>query len=62
MRKVVIWWLFNEDLRARGREPEEKTTNLASGPIPRVDSLGYIHTFIIQKSQNFVLSPLENGM
>ena len=24
MRKVVIWWLFNDDLRAREREPEKK--------------------------------------
>ena len=30
MRKVVIWWLFNEDLRARGWEPEKKeTTNFS---------------------------------
>ena len=28
--KVVIWWLFDEDLRAREQEPEEKgTTNFA---------------------------------
>ena len=30
LRKVVIWWLFNDDLRARGQEPEKKeTTNFA---------------------------------
>ena len=25
-KKVVIWWLFDDDLRAREREPEEKET------------------------------------
>ena len=25
-KKVVIWWLFNDDLRAREREWEEKRT------------------------------------
>jgi hypothetical protein len=30
MRKVIIWWLFIDNLRARGREPEKKeTTNSA---------------------------------
>ena len=24
MRKVVIWWLFNDNLRARGREPHKE--------------------------------------
>ena len=29
-KKVVIWWLFDDDLRARERRPEEKeTTNSA---------------------------------
>ena len=29
-KKVVIWWLFDDDLSAREREPEEKgTTNSA---------------------------------
>ena len=26
MRKDVIWWLFNDDLRSRGQEPEKKET------------------------------------
>ena len=30
-KKVVIWWLFDDDLRAREKEPEEKgTTNSES--------------------------------
>ena len=30
MRKVVIWWFFSDDLRARGQESEKKgTTNSA---------------------------------
>ena len=41
MRKVVIWWLFSDDLWARGREPEKKeTTN--SGP-----NKGFSRLFIL---------------
>ena len=28
MRKIVIWWLFSDDLRARGLEPEKKDTQI----------------------------------
>ena len=27
-KKVVIWWLFNDDLRAREREREEKNPEI----------------------------------
>ena len=27
MRKVVIWWLYSDDLRKRGQEPEKKRSH-----------------------------------
>ena len=29
-KKVVIWWFFDDDFRARGREPEKKETEKSS--------------------------------
>ena len=40
MRKVVIWWLFNDNLRARGRQPEKKETKNSAPQWPNQLLLG----------------------